>query len=61
MPVIEHLVREMRKSSVVDPTYKQPISCLRDLCEMKVGSVRPICNLLVQHVRKSNSIRQQNE
>ena len=54
-PVIESLVREMRKASLVDPNYKQPISCLKELCEMKVGSARPICNLLVQHVRKKET------
>ncbi|KAI0243357.1 Ubiquitin conjugation factor E4 B [Lamellibrachia satsuma] len=51
VPVLHGLVLTMRHLSFDTHDYKQPLMVLSQLCDIKVGNTRPLCNLIV---RQSN-------
>ena len=49
-PLMESLVDEARKSSIVDSTYKPALLAVTELCELRSGNTRPFCQLLTEMV-----------
>ncbi|XP_059086055.1 ubiquitin conjugation factor E4 B-like [Tigriopus californicus] len=52
-PLMESIIAEARKSSLVDSSYKTPIIAMTELCELKTtgagsGGQRPFCQLLTE-------------
>ena len=48
-PVMCKLCEKVQKSSLANDDYKQPLSVLAELCDIKtVNTTRPICTLLTQ-------------
>jgi len=46
-PLLQHCNMEMRKGTVVESKYKQPLLVLVQLCDVRVSSgCRPVCDLL---------------
>lgn len=45
-PVLQGLVQAMRQTGLDTEDHRQPLLVLSELCEIKVGSTRPICNLV---------------
>jgi len=48
-PVLQGLLRDIRSMSLDSERYKEPLTLLAELCELKVNNVRPVC-LLVRSV-----------
>ncbi|KAL5014805.1 hypothetical protein ScPMuIL_009075 [Solemya velum] len=47
-PVLQGLCRSIQTLSLDTDEYREPLTVLSELCEIKIASVRPICNLMVK-------------
>merc|ERR1719354_1197751 len=48
-PPLQKLAQKVQKSSLANDDYKQPLTLLADLCDIKtLGAIRPICSLITQ-------------
>ncbi|XP_041377968.1 ubiquitin conjugation factor E4 B-like [Gigantopelta aegis] len=49
-PVIQNVVRLIQTMSLDSDDYREPLSALSELCEIKSGNTRPACNLMTEQV-----------
>lgn len=47
-PVLQGLAQTMRHLSLDTEDFRQPLLVLSELCELKHGNTRPLCNLIVE-------------
>ena len=50
VPVLQGLSQVMRGLALDSDDYRQPLSILAELCELKVGTSRPLCGLVCKLV-----------
>lgn len=44
--IINHLCDIIRQCKLADAEFRDPLALLRELCEIKIGNSRPICDLV---------------
>ncbi|KAK3104970.1 hypothetical protein FSP39_014399 [Pinctada imbricata] len=47
VPVLQGLCRHIHSLSLDSDDYREPLSVLAELCEIKSGNIRPVCSLMV--------------
>ena len=45
-PLLHGLLHAVRQCGLENDDFKQPLEALVELCEMKIGSRRPVCKLV---------------
>lgn len=48
VPLLHDLVHIMRQCTLESDSFKQPLQALAELCDIRCGTPRPICSLLIQ-------------